>query len=148
MQIFTHSGDPSRQGQTRREAGTQSRGSGHNPDGRAAEGRPTQAFRGTWVSRKGTTMRREVRATVRAGLVGGFVLSLLVLTPGLAVSQQLPIPQLSLWEAQMLSYGQTHCAALATSNISLLDSVYYDADRVFYQIGDYTGNPSWTTCAH
>ena len=87
-------------------------------------------------------MPRKVRATVRAGLVGGFMLSLLVLTPGLAVSQQLPIPELTLWEAQMLSYGQAHCV------LDALDQVYYDAERVYYQIADYTGNSSWITCAH
>src|SRR5713226_3656929 len=84
------------------------------------------------------------------GFVARFLLSLLVIAPVMApgpAAGQLPIPQLALWEANMVSYGQTHCNALATPNISLLDQVYYDAQRVFLQIADFTGNAAWTTCA-
>src|SRR2546422_3481641 len=79
-------------------------------------------------------------------LVGGLLLSLLVITEPVA-GQDLPIPELLLWEAHMTSYGQMYCNALASPSISLLDAVYYDAQRVFLRIGDYTGNASWTTCA-
>ena len=50
----------------------------------------------------------------------------------------------------MVSYGQTHCAAYdATTPEGAVGYTYYDAERVFYQIGDYTGNTSyWTNCAH
>src|SRR5438270_11860794 len=61
---------------------------------------------------------------------------------------ELPIPELGLWEANMLNFGPTHCTALTALDISLLDSVYYDAERVYYQIADYTDNPLWITCAH
>src|SRR5260370_203521 len=69
------------------------------------------------------------------------LLSALLVAPAPGAAQS-PIPQLALWEAQMLSYGQTHCV------LGALDEVYYDAERVYYQIADYTGNPAWITCAH
>ena len=65
-----------------------------------------------------------------------------ILVAAAPAAAQSPIPQLALWEAQMLSYGQTHCV------LGALDEVYYDAERVYYQIADYTGNPAWITCAH
>ena len=60
-----------------------------------------------------------------------------------------PIPQLALWESQMISYGQSLCDYLASgaTQDSKLQNVYYDAIRVFYQIADYTGNSAWNTCA-
>ena len=71
----------------------------------------------------------------------------LVLVAAPAAAQ--PIPQLALWEAHMLSYGQSLCDYLASgaTQDSKLQNVYYDAIRVFYQIADYTNNPAWNTCA-
>ena len=51
----------------------------------------------------------------------------------------------------MVSYGRTHCQELANGNLSLdarLADTYYDAEWVFYQIGDYTRDSSWYNCAH
>ena len=56
-------------------------------------------------------MERKALSTCRlsAGVFGGWLLSLLALAPVPAAGQQLPIPELALWEAQMLSYGQPDC---------------------------------------
>jgi hypothetical protein len=83
------------------------------------------------------------------GIAVSFFLSLLALAPTPAAGQELPIPQLALWESHMLSFGQMHCDYLAQPHTpgELLDHVYYDAERVFYQIADYTGDSAWTTCA-
>src|SRR5258707_7819880 len=90
-------------------------------------------------------------ATYRAFsvVVGGLLLCSLMIAPRPAASQSLPIPGLPLWQTNMLSYGQARCSFLAQPNTfaNLLDNVYYDSERVFYQIADYTADPSWTTCA-
>ncbi len=61
------------------------------------------------------------------------------------------IPELANWESQMITYGQKHCAALKDTTRAfdpLLVDTYYDAERVYYQIADYTGNYSyWNDCA-
>jgi len=41
------------------------------------------------------------------------------------------------WEDQMAQYGKQHCGA----------DYYYDGARVYYQIAEYTKDPSWTKCA-
>ena len=86
----------------------------------------------------------------RASCVTAWLLLSLLVMVGPVAGQQLPIPQLTLWQAQMTSYGQTTCDFLSKSNTfdNLLNAVYYDAQRVFLQIGDYTGVSSWTTCAN
>ncbi len=61
-----------------------------------------------------------------------------------------PIPELAQWEAQMTSYGSLHCQNLNNPNINFdthLAATYYDAEWVFYQIGDYTGDNTWYNCA-
>jgi hypothetical protein len=60
------------------------------------------------------------------------------------------IPELARWEAQMLTYGQRHCALYDDPTLTAdqrLGATYYDAIRVFYQIADYTGNSAWNGCA-
>jgi len=59
------------------------------------------------------------------------------------------IPDLTAWEQNMVTYGNKWCAYLnssATYDAKLL-STYYDAQWVFFQIGDYTGDPKWNDCA-
>src|SRR5262245_10667016 len=86
---------------------------------------------------------------VAIGLAG----VLLTVGPGVRASdgQTLPIPQKALWESQMVEYGQRHCDALIAAQDGPIDAVlgptYYDATKVYYKIGDYTGQASWTTCA-
>ena len=61
-----------------------------------------------------------------------------------------PVPSLALWETHMLQYGKTHCSALQDAGRSFdekLRDTYYDAEWVYYQIADYTHDPSWNTCA-
>src|SRR5436190_536526 len=80
--------------------------------------------------------------------IAGIVAVLGLVLVGAPAAAQ-PIPQLALWEAHMLSYGQSLCDYLASgaTQDSKLQNVYYDAIRVFYQIADYTNNPAWNTCA-
>src|SRR5207249_10030996 len=67
----------------------------------------------------------------------------------------LPIPQLARWKSNMITYGQANCARLADPTIPFdqklnpsTGHVYYDAERAFYQIADYTGNTAqWNSCA-
>jgi len=50
----------------------------------------------------------------------------------------------------MTEWGSRHCSNLASSSFSFdskLAATYYDAQWVFYQIADYTGDPTWNTCA-
>lgn len=54
---------------------------------------------------------------------------------------EVSIPELASWELHMITYGQVHCY------LGPLDHVYYDAERVYYQIAAYTGDFTWTTCA-
>jgi len=84
----------------------------------------------------------------------GPLIAVLLMTAA-ARGQQLPIPQLALWESNMITYGQANCARLADPTIPFdqklnpsTGHVYYDAERAFYQIADYTGNTAqWNSCA-
>ncbi|HMH50661.1 MAG TPA: Ig-like domain-containing protein [Candidatus Acidoferrum sp.] len=93
--------------------------------------------------------RGRGRPIIVLGLVG----VLLLLGPWSVRStegQTTPIPQLALWESQMVSYGRSHCNALMQPGQTadqLLGSTYYDLTRVMYQIADYTGQSSWNDCA-
>src|SRR5437762_6391438 len=80
--------------------------------------------------------------------IAGIVAVLGLVLMGAPAAAQ-PIPQLALWESQMITYGQSLCDYLASgaTQDSKLQNVYYDAIRVFYQIADYTGNAAWATCA-
>ena len=87
------------------------------------------------------------RTHVKTGLFALLVLS--VLSIAVHVAAEVPIPQLALWEAQMLSYGQAACDYLSQPHTfdEYLAHVYYDAERVFYQMADYTGSAAWIACA-
>lgn len=60
-----------------------------------------------------------------------------------------PVPELDQWEAHMVRFGRALCDSLAQPLPfdDLLNAVYYDAQRVFYQIAEYTRDPAWLTCA-
>jgi hypothetical protein len=61
-----------------------------------------------------------------------------------------PIPNLDLWKSQMLSYGTVHCNNYLNGAINFdthLLATYYDAEWVFYQIGDFTKDSKWYNCA-
>ena len=60
------------------------------------------------------------------------------------------VPQLALWESNMTTYGQTFCTQLTNTSLTFdqkLNTTYYDSQRVFYNIRDYTGGTTWETCA-
>jgi hypothetical protein len=62
-------------------------------------------------------------------------------------------PQLGTWEDDMRRFGKIHCDTLrehaATGSFDQkLGDTYYDAERVYYQIADYTGDASWLQCAN
>ena len=59
-------------------------------------------------------------------------------------------PQLALWQSNMTTYGQTFCAQLTDPSLTAdqrLAVTYYDGQRVFYNIRDYTGVSTWDACA-
>lgn len=60
-----------------------------------------------------------------------------------------PIPLLAQWRSNMITMARKHCQALENglTGESALAATYYDAEWVFYQIGDYTGDRSWYQCA-
>lgn len=58
-----------------------------------------------------------------------------------------PIPELALWEKQMVEYGRQNCQKLEPGSADRLGSAYYDAERIYYQIAAYTGDPTWKYCA-
>lgn len=60
-----------------------------------------------------------------------------------------PANNLAKWQANMLIYGKKHCA-YAKEHIyddPHLNTAYYDGERIYYQIADYTGDSSWNSCA-
>jgi hypothetical protein len=60
------------------------------------------------------------------------------------------IPELALWESHMTQYGRIHCAGLSDprkTSDEKLAATYYDAQWVYYQIGDYTKDGTWHSCA-
>lgn len=58
-----------------------------------------------------------------------------------------PIPELALWQTQMVQYGRQNCQKLEPGTDGRLGNAYYDAQRVYYQIAEYTGDPTWKYCA-
>ncbi|HEV8586437.1 MAG TPA: Ig-like domain-containing protein [Methylomirabilota bacterium] len=85
------------------------------------------------------------RRTRWLAVVATFVAAVLAVP----AAAETPIPELTLWRAQMLSFGRAACDALAQppSLDEALVRVYYDAERVFYQIAGDTGDASWEACA-
>jgi hypothetical protein len=60
------------------------------------------------------------------------------------------IPDLKRWEQQMVAFGRVHCEELSNSSQSFdsrLADTYYDAERIYYQIADYTKDAFWQQCA-
>ena len=73
-----------------------------------------------------------------------------ILWSGGAAAAPPPIPELALWEAQMIQYGQQNCNRLNDPSIAgdkKLADTYYDGERVFYLMYEYTKNSAWLTCA-
>jgi MYXO-CTERM domain-containing protein len=60
-----------------------------------------------------------------------------------------PIPMLAVWESNMRTHGMQHCAPGAIEECGIWDGCvqYYDGERVYFQIADYTGDRSFEECA-
>lgn len=58
-------------------------------------------------------------------------------------------PILDQWKSNMLVYGNKNCDFLNSSanNEDKLASTYYDAEEVFFNISNFTGDPKWGACA-
>ena len=75
---------------------------------------------------------------------------LVLLSSGPTHADNTPIPSLNAWESNMTTFGRQICNKLApgVEDPSIqADSVYYDGERVYYQIAAYTGDPTWKYCA-
>lgn len=59
---------------------------------------------------------------------------------------EVPIPELERWEKNMVAYGTMHRDERA-KGIDESAVWYYDGQRVFYQIADYTKDPKWNEAA-
>src|SRR5579885_750702 len=94
---------------------------------------------------------RSMHRSHAMGLLHGMMLLLTVLLRPAAIwADDTPIPRLAEWEANMTTYGKQHCAKLAPKTAdwaTQAESIYYDGERVFYQIALYTNDPSWKDCA-
>jgi hypothetical protein len=76
--------------------------------------------------------------------------SLFSVPPALTYADDTPIPLLSTWELNMTTFGRQICNRLVpgAEDPSYQGSdVYYDGNRVYYQIAAYTGDPTWKYCA-
>ena len=61
-----------------------------------------------------------------------------------------PLAELTTWENNMLKFGTKHCNNLKNNVGSAgerLNSIYYDAEWVYFRIADYTKDASWNSCA-
>src|SRR5947207_3687121 len=93
----------------------------------------------------GMHQRGATKSTLGSSIAVIIVIALL--TAG-SVGAQAPIRQLALCEANMRSYGQLGCEYLGQrqSFDEYLTEVYYDAERAFQQVAEYTGDGAWLTC--
>ena len=57
------------------------------------------------------------------------------------------IPGLRTWETNMISLGHNWCDGRKYGFGWEADVWFYDGTRVYYQIADYTHDPSWNSCA-
>ena len=69
--------------------------------------------------------------------------------PKQVISSIPPIPSLSTWQSNMTTYGQKLCNSATITSLGTWDGNiwFYDGIRVYYQIADYTGDPTWNACA-
>ena len=72
---------------------------------------------------------------------------LFLLASGPTQADDTPIPLLSTWESNMTTFGRQICNKLVPAQTPPLGAVYYDGERVYYQIATYTGDPTWNSCA-
>ena len=71
-------------------------------------------------------------------------------TPTPTPPPAVPIPELAAWELHMKSFGKKAGDYFMIPNLTSdqkLGGTYYDAEKVFYSIAEYTKDSSWTTYA-
>jgi hypothetical protein len=94
-----------------------------------------------------------LQVTATSGGVSRSISYLFVIDPRPAAPTAAPIttrtaiPSLAQWESNMTRYGNTHCQTIQTDPAGQLAATYYDAQHVYLQIGDYTGDSTWKACA-
>ncbi len=81
-----------------------------------------------------------------------FGLSILAFFSGLVCAQTAILagndpPGIAQWQKDMTTLGKKWCDGRAYGFGWEQDVWYYDGTRVYYQIADYTGDPSWNACA-
>lgn len=100
-----------------------------------------------------TATRQRTLPAHRGTIVAAALATTMLLTalaPALDASAPLPpVSQLERWKSQMVTRGRALCDYLQAPHTfdDLLGNVYYDAQRVFFQIADYTGDAAWNACA-
>jgi hypothetical protein len=93
----------------------------------------------TYLTNSGT--KRSVSFTLYVDPVPG---PLAKVTP----PPDVPLASLADWQSNMTNYGMQHCNTTEATSIYQGYAWYYDGPRVFYQIGDYTGDhATWDACA-
>jgi hypothetical protein len=92
-----------------------------------------------------------VRKTMLAALLAMACSSTQAPTPATAVAADaVAIPEKDAYERNMRQYGTQVCQTNLMNPGSLdgkVGATYYDAEAVFYQIGDYFSDASWVACA-
>jgi hypothetical protein len=94
------------------------------------------------------TIRTEAGGIERDAIVGFTVLGV----PQPPVRQAAPIPPIpgvATWQQNMTSLGQKWCNPFETMAFGYEPQIwYYDGGRTYFQLSDYSNNPSqWTPCA-
>lgn len=60
------------------------------------------------------------------------------------------VPELAKWRENMTAFGKKYCEILrdrAKPWAVRSENAYYDGERIYYQIAEYTGDDSWLLCA-
>lgn len=96
-----------------------------------------------------------VTSSTSTGLSSTYPLTITVLSSSAAAVQKrafppaTPIPLKADWEDHMLTEGARRCnqQQIQAEGTYMGGVFYYDGERVFYQIADYTKDPKWNACA-
>ena len=95
-------------------------------------------------------MKRSLEIT----MIFLYPLIILLIVLYLALNMAKADPNIASFETNMRTYGQTLCGKLATysgddqwGQPNGLNDTYYDGQRVFYNLRDYTNDLTWLPCA-
>jgi len=95
-------------------------------------------------------MRNQVEKDVIVGVKNGICFAALmwIFFFGLLLNARAePLPRLAEWESNMKFFGDMHCQTIKGGGDPALAATYYDAQRIYQQIGGYTGEGKWGDCA-